>query len=117
MDEAKKARLLAAQVDVDAALARLMGSEALLDRFLDKFLADANYGALCRAVAARDAGAALTAAHTLKGVCSNLSMTALFEQLTAQVADFRAGDWDAAVARMPAIAAGYEAVTAAIRGA
>ena len=43
-------------------------------------------------------------------------MTDLFNQLTAQVAEFRAGDWDAAAARMPAIAAAYDRAVAAIRG-
>ena len=116
MDAMRKARLAAAQIDVDSALDRMMGSEALLERFLNKFLADPNYAALCAAVERRDEAAALTASHTLKGVCGNLSMTELFAQLTAQVAEFRAGDWDAAAARMPAITAPYGRAVAAIRG-
>ena len=34
MDEKRKARLQAGGIDVDSALARMMGSEALLERFL-----------------------------------------------------------------------------------
>ena len=101
---------------MDSALERMMGSEALLERFLTKFLADPNYDRLCRAVAYRDEAAALTAAHTLKGVCGNLSMTALFETLTAQVAEFRAGDWAAAAGRMPAVTRAYGEAVRAIRG-
>ena len=115
MDAARKARLQAGGIEVDSALERMMGSEALLERFLTKFLADPNYDRLCRAVA-RDEAAALTAAHTLKGVCGNLSMTALFETLTAQVAEFRAGDWAAAAGRMPAITRAYGEAVRAIRG-
>ena len=40
MDEARKQALIAAGVDVEAALARMMGSEALLVRLLKKFLED-----------------------------------------------------------------------------
>ena len=116
MNLERRAQLEAAGVDVGQALARMMGSEALLERFLGKFLADPNYDRLCRAVADRDEAAALTAAHTLKGVCGNLSMTALFETLTAQVAEFRAGDWAAAAGRMPAVTRAYQQAVRAIRG-
>lgn len=116
MDAARKARLQAGGIEVDSALERMMGSEALLERFLGKFLADPNYDRLCRAVADRDEAAALTAAHTLKGVCGNLSMTALFETLTAQVAEFRAGDWAAAAGRMPTVTRAYQQAVRAIRG-
>ena len=46
MDEKRKARLQAGGIDVDSALARMMGSEALLERFLGKFPDDLNYPAL-----------------------------------------------------------------------
>ena len=64
-----------------------------------------------------DAEAALAASHTLKGVCGNLSMTALFDLLTRQVAAFRAGDWEGAVALLEQIDQAYARVTAAIREA
>ena len=92
MDAARKARLQAGGIEVDSALERMMGSEALLERFLTKFLADPNYDRLCRA------------------------MTALFETLTAQVAEFRAGDWAAAAGRMPAVTRAYGQAARAIRG-
>ena len=117
MDEARKQALCAAGIDVEAALARMMGSEALLARLLKKFLDDANYAKLQDAVARSDAETALTASHTLKGVCGNLSMTALFDLLTRQVAAFRAGDWEGAVALLEQIDQAYARVTAAIREA
>ena len=46
MDALKKERLAAAGIDVDGALERFMGNDALLERFLKKFLADGNYAAL-----------------------------------------------------------------------
>ena len=87
---------------------------ALLERFLGKFPADPNHDRLAQAIAAGDREGALTAAHTMKGVCGNLSMTALFELLTRQVAAFRADDWDGAVAMMPELDRMYDGLCAAI---
>lgn len=56
-----------------------MGNEALLERFLKKFPQDENYQKLCAAMEASDWEAALTAAHTLKGICGNLSIAPLFD--------------------------------------
>ena len=117
MDEARKQALRAAGIDVEAALARMMGSEALLARLLKKFLDDANCEKLHSAISAGDREAALAASHTHKGVCGNLSMTALFDLLTRQVAAFRAGDWEGAVALLEQIDQAYARVTAAIREA
>ena len=117
MDELRKQALAAAGVDVDAALARMMGSEALLLRLLKKFLDDQNFSKLQAAVSAGDQVAALTASHTLKGVCGNLSMPALFDLLTRQVAAFRAGDWEGAAALLAEIAPAYARVVDAIREA
>ena len=44
-------------------------------------------------------------------------MTALFDLLTRQVAAFRAGDWEGAVALLEQIDQAYARVTAAIREA
>ena len=115
MDEARKQALIAADINVDEALSRMMGSEALLMRLLKKFLDDANYAKLLDAVARSDAETALTASHTLKGVCGNLSMTALFDLLTRQVAAFRAGDREGAAALLEEIAPAYARVVDAIR--
>ena len=115
MDESKKRDLLAAGIDVDGALARLMGNETLFLRLLQKFLADKNYAKLVNALETGDAEAALAASHTLKGVCGNLSMTALFDLLT-RVAALRAGEWQEAVDMLAQIAPAYERVSGAIRG-
>ena len=116
MEMNKRERLLAAGIDLDSALERMMGNEALLERFLNRFLEDPNYGLLTAAVEAGDAEGALTASHTLKGVCGNLSMQRLFDLLTRQVAALRAGDFAAAREMMPQISQAYAEVTDAIRG-
>lgn len=114
MDSVRRQRLMDAGIDVDSALGRFMNNEALLEKFLAKFPADPNHGRLVAAIAAGDREAALTAAHTMKGVCGNLSMPALFELLTRQVAAFRADDWDGAVAMMPELDRLYDGLCTAI---
>ena len=117
MTPERKARLEAAGIDVDALSERVMGSEALMERLLGKFAASRDYPALAAALEEGGRERACAAAHTLKGVCGNLSMTALFDLLTHQVAAFRAGDWEGAVALLEQIDQAYARVTAAIREA
>ena len=94
MNEAWRDRLEAAGLDTAQALERMMGSEALLERLLDKFLEDGNFAALTAALRAGDAAGAVQAAHTLKGVCGNLSMTELYRLFTGQVEALRGGELD-----------------------
>ena len=114
MQELMRERLKEAGIDVPNALERFMGNETLLERFLKKFLDDTNYEKLAAAIAAGQQEAALTAAHTLKGISGNLSMTELFALLTEQVAAFRGNDWNRAVEMMPEITKTYETLSAAI---
>ena len=115
MDAKVKEQLVSAGINVDSALERFMGNEALLMRFLKKFLDDPNYEKLCAAVDSGDQEAALTASHTLKGVCGNLSMEGLFDLLTCQVRAFREGAWEEAVGMMPEIRQRYSQVAELIR--
>lgn len=115
MEDRKRNALEEAGIDVDNALERFMGNEALLERFLKKFLEDTNHAALTAAVFAGDQEAALTAAHTLKGVSGNLSILPLHELLTRQVQLFRENNWEEAVAVMPRITEAYETAEKAIR--
>lgn len=115
MQEEMKTRLQEAGIDVEGALERFMGSDALLERFLKKFLDDANYSKLLNALENGDQEAAMAASHTLKGMSGNLSMTVLFELLTRQVALFREGDWEGGAGLMKEITGAYERVTGVIR--
>lgn len=106
--------LRAGGVDVDAALARMMGSEALLGRLLGKFTADQSCARFEEAAAADDSEAGLDAAHALKGVSGNLSMTRVFE-LTSRICELiRAGEWPAARALAADLREACDQVTAAI---
>lgn len=111
MTESLKTQLIKAGVDVNSVLERFMGNEALLERFLKKFPQDENYQKLCSSMEARDLDAAITASHTLKGICGNLSITSLFDLLNNQVAALRSNDWQSAEEMMPQISKAYNAVT------
>ena len=115
MDQMQKEAFAAAGVDIDSALERCLGNEVLLCRFYAKFLEDPNYAKLQTALAAPDPAGAVQAAHTLKGVCGNLSMTALFPLFARQVESLRAGDWDTADQLMEQISCAYGQVTKTIR--
>ncbi|MEQ2445047.1 Hpt domain-containing protein [Pseudoflavonifractor sp. CLA-AP-H29] len=114
MDDRIRAGLAAAGIDVDEALERFMGSEAMLTRFLKKFPADPGFSALAAALAAGDQEGAVNAAHTLKGLCGNLSIKPLFTGFDRQVALMRAGDWAAAAAMMPQLTEDYNRTVEAI---
>ena len=116
MKPERKRELETAGVDVDQALERMMGSDGLLERLLAKFLEDQNYSGLRAALEVGDTDRAAAAAHTLKGMCGNLSMTGLFQLFTRQVAALREGDLAGARDLMERIVPAYEAAEAAIRG-
>lgn len=104
-------------VDVSGALERFMGSEALLERFLKRFLQDESLSALRGALDAGDTEAAAQAAHSLKGTSGNLSLTLLFERVTAQLGQLRAGDLEGARQAMAGVNQAYDQAADAIRAA
>ena len=55
-----------------------LSSEALIRRFLTKFLDDGSFSQLCIAMEEGDRDKAFRAAHTLKGVSGNLSLSRLY---------------------------------------
>ncbi len=62
--------------DYSEAIGRL-GNDALIKRFMLKFSSQCGYDALCQAMEEGNYKAAFEAAHTLKGVCMNLSFAIL----------------------------------------
>ena len=114
MNQESEARLSRAGNKKKKGLERFMNNEALFARFLKKFPADPNLKKLREAFAANDREGALTASHTLKGVCGNLSMDVLFELFGRQVALLRQEEWDKAAAMMPEIEKVYAETLAAI---
>lgn len=64
--------------DYQSAVSRLM-NENLVRKFIFKFLDDKTFGGLCGAMECGNYGEAFRAAHTIKGVCQNLSFSKLLE--------------------------------------
>lgn len=62
--------------DYDDVLSRLRTDERI-KKFLLKVVSDPSFAQLCNALEKRDIEEAFRAAHTLKGVCKNMSLTGL----------------------------------------
>lgn len=62
-----------------AEMSARLPSPKLIERFVGKFLDDKSFDTLCQQMEAGDRALAFQAAHTLKGVCGNLSFTRLFD--------------------------------------
>ena len=110
MTEERKKVLCEAGISVEEALERFMGNEMLLERFLKKFAEDTNYEKLLQAMEEQDQTKAFESAHTLKGVCGNLSMKELYRLLEQQVDLLRNGDLTGAQELMPALTQAYEKI-------
>lgn len=81
-------------VNVEEGLGRCMNNEMFYLRMVNMSLADKNFDALAKGVEDGDRKAAFEAAHALKGVLGNLSLTPLYEivqvltdQLRSETAD------------------------------
>lgn len=111
MDQTRKARLEAGGIMVDEALERFMGNEAMLERYLQKFLSEKSYAMLRDSLASNDWEAAGRAAHTLKSICCE----AMQELVILQERHIRAGEWKEAVGMMPEISNSYENICGVIR--
>jgi HPt (histidine-containing phosphotransfer) domain-containing protein len=97
---------------------RLM-TEARVTKFALRFLDDPSYRLLTQSLAAEDWGEAFRAAHTIKGVCQNLSFTSLGNAAEALTEALRPGNESArAQADLPALVAdlpaAYQTTTAAL---
>lgn len=108
MEEGLRQQLLEAGVDVDRGMERFMGNQELLLRFLRKFPGDNNYRDIVSSLESGDYETAFRAAHTLKGLCGNLSLTKLQEIVSEQTELLRAEKWDEAKALMPRVTEVYQ---------
>lgn len=100
--------------DYEEAMGRLR-SERLVQKFVLKFLDDGSFDLLCRSMEAGDQPEAFRAAHTIKGVCQNLSFTRLLasgEKLTEALRD---GPTPEAPALFAQVQADYRQTVDAIR--
>ncbi|MDE6784471.1 MAG: Hpt domain-containing protein [Ruminococcus sp.] len=99
--------------DYDDVMSRLM-MENLVRKFVVKFLDDASYKNLMSNMNEKKYDEAFREAHTLKGICQNLSFTKLFVSSEAVTEALRAGDYDKASALLPQLESDYAQTTAVI---
>lgn len=69
-------------VDVDGAVARFVGKKDLYIKFLVKFLQDTSFDGLRDSIEKQQYPQAFEHAHSLKGVCGNLNLSPLTEQVS-----------------------------------
>lgn len=85
MTDEIKVLLKEAGIDYNSAIERFMGNEALFFKFLFRFCDDTTFQQMTKAIEAKDCKKAFELAHTLKGVCGNLSLERLGQVISAQV--------------------------------
>jgi len=90
-------------------------SERLVEKFALKFLADPSYDTLTATMASQDYEEAFRAAHTIKGVCQNLSFTMLGRSSSALSEALRGGYTPEADALAEQVKAEYQQTAQAIR--
>lgn len=78
--------------DVDGALRRFINNEGLYIKCLKKLLTDASYDDLKSSFEDGNINAEFKAAHTLKGVVSNLGVTPLVNVIVPLVEKLRVGN-------------------------
>ena len=89
-------------------------SERLVQKFVLKFMADGSYD-LCRSLEEKNYSEAFRAAHTIKGVCQNLSLTKLQDSSSRLCESLRGGYTPESEALARETEADYQQTVSAIR--
>lgn len=96
---------------------RLPG-EKFIERMIGKFLQDESFATLCKELEAGNREEAFRAAHTLKGVCANLSFTKLFASASRLTEELRSETdiiSDAAIEMLADVKIDYDVTVEVIR--
>lgn len=104
------------QGDYEDVLERLP-SEASVAKFLRKFLLDENYQKLQKAISQNDVATVFATTHNLKGMCANLSITALAKSSSRLCEAVRGGTVkEPLMPLMEQVTSDYEMTVQAIQG-
>lgn len=114
MEQSTKQRLIDAGINVESGIARFMGHEELYLKFLKKFSQDTNFQELQEAVNQKDTEKCFRCAHTLKGVCGNLSLDRLYDLVSQQTEYFRGENYEDGAELMETVSKTYAMVREAI---
>ena len=90
-------------------------SERLVQKFILKFLNDGSYSLLCQSMEEKNYQEAFRAAHTIKGVCQNLSIQKLQDSSSRLCESLRNGYTPEADDLAEEVRADYAQTVAAIR--
>lgn len=99
--------------DYENTKARFLTDERIL-RFIGKFPADGSFALLKSSLAGKNAAEAFRAAHTLKGVASNLGFTSLFE-ISSEITEILRGGSLEVEALMPELEARYNLIIESLK--
>ena len=99
---------------LDSVLGRLP-SERMVQKFVLKFLNEGSFDEMAAAIQAKDGETAFRPAHTMKGVCLNLSFDRLHASSDQLCEAVRHGWSDEAVPLFEAVEADYRQTVQAIR--
>jgi HPt (histidine-containing phosphotransfer) domain-containing protein len=115
MDERMKQELIEWGVTWDELSDRFLGNEALMTRFMFKFLTDTSFADLSKYLNDKNAEEAFKACHTLKGVTSNLSLDAMKKEVMELTEILRAGSMDGYEEKYNQIKPKYDALIAILQ--
>ena len=100
--------------DYEEVIARLR-SEKLVQKFVLKFLNDKSHELLVTSMETKNYEEAFRAAHTIKGVCQNLSFTRLYESSHILTENLRTGYGDETDGLVQRVEKDYQQTIAAIK--
>ncbi len=100
--------------DYQSVVGRLM-NERIVQKFVFKFLDDSSYDHLIRAMEEKNYSEAFLAAHTMKGVCQNLSFNSLGDSSSRLTEALRGGKSEEYQELLELVKGDYERTVLAIR--
>lgn len=104
-------------IDYDDGVKRLLGNSMIFEKCLLKFHNDESFARLKQELESGNCEEAFKAAHNLKGVAANLSMTHLSSSAGACCEELRAGNIVNAKALFPAVEKEFNEVITALQTA
>ncbi len=109
-----KSAFISSGNDYFAALERVAGDAELLSELMQMFLADENFSNMKAAMNAGETEKAFRAAHSLKGSCGMLGMTALYDAMVRITDEFRHGNLEGGRELFPETENEYKKIVALI---
>lgn len=97
-------------IDYDAFLERMMGREALVEKYVRIFMADPTFSELEQAMGAEDFETAGFKAHTLKGIALNLNFEKLGNLCMSIVSSVHSGDMSELAQQFEQVKAEYACI-------